>query len=145
MKIKVLDPRLHRYPIEPSTPDAAGIDLRACIDTVLPVPEAGTVKVPTGLAVAIPKGWVGLLFGRSGLGVNHQVRPANCVGVIDADYRGEIIIGLENNGLSYLLQPMERIAQLVIVQHWPMTEIELVNELPLSERGALGLGSTGRL
>ena len=76
-----------------------------------------TVPVPTGLAMALPKGYGGFVFARSGLGIRHGVVPGNCVGVIDADYRGEVLVGLHNHSdTAYTIQPGERIAQLVVLE-----------------------------
>lgn len=97
----------------------------------------------TGVAVALPAGTVGLVFGRSGLGVRHGIVPANAVGVIDADYRGELMVGLRNQGSTpYMVQPGERIAQLVVV---PVLtpELEPVPDLGETARGENGFGSTG--
>jgi dUTP pyrophosphatase len=102
------------------------------------------VKVPTGLAVAIPEGYVGLIFARSGLATKFGVAPANCVGVIDSDYRGEVIVGLSNHsGEDYVIQPGERIAQLVLM---PIVQagITVVDDLDDTQRGTGGFGSTGR-
>ncbi len=158
LKIKALSPKLGKEIEYPSyaTAGSAGMDLRACIDapltlpgqTVLPKPvgrvAACRVKVPTGLAVAIPEGYVGLIFARSGLATKFGVAPANCVGVIDSDYRGEVIVGLSNHsGEDYVIQPGERIAQLVLM---PIVQagITVVDDLGDTQRGTGGFGSTGR-
>lgn len=100
--------------------------------------------VPTGLAVAIPEGYVGIIAVRSSMGVRHGITLSNAIGVIDSDYRGPLGVGLRNTtGEDYILQPCDRMAQLMVV---PVLrpEIRLVEELPETERGAGGFGSTGR-
>ncbi len=136
-----------------ATSGSAGLDLRACLDAPLTLAprDAGAdqgvwncAKVPTGLAMAIPEGYVGLIFARSGLATKHGLTPANCVGVIDSDYRGEIVVALVNLGAEdYVIQPGERVAQLVIV---PCAQPKLVEADALTEtgRGAGGFGSTGK-
>ena len=100
--------------------------------------------MPTGLAMAIPEGYVGLIFARSGLATKHGLTPANCVGVIDSDYRGEIVVALVNLGAEdYVIQPGERVAQLVIVPCAQPTLVE-TETLPQTQRGTGGFGSTGR-
>ena len=100
--------------------------------------------IPTGIAIALPSAdYVALVYARSGLGVKHGVAPANCVGIIDSDYRGEIMVGLQNSGKEdYVIQPADRIAQLMIA---PViqAQVELVDELDETARGAGGFGSTG--
>ncbi len=129
---------------ERATTGSAGLDLSACAAGPITVPARGRAKVGTGLAAEIPPGAVGLVFGRSGLGINHGVAPANAVGVIDSDYRGEIVVGLMNSSdKDYIITPGERIAQLVLVPVL-LTEVEETVELAQSERGAGGFGSTGK-
>ena len=104
------------------------------------------VKVPTGFAIALPgPQWVAFIFARSGLGIKSGITLPNCVGVIDSDYRGEIIVALTNlSDTDYTIQPGDRVAQLVIM---PVTQadISVVDELDETERGAGGFGSTGRV
>lgn len=129
---------------ERATRDSAGLDLRACTGEEVCIMPGETAVLPTGLAVALPEGSVGLVFGRSGLGIRHGIVPANAVGVIDADYRGEIMIGLTNHSAEpYIIVPGDRIAQLVIL---PVLTppIEEVDQLAETVRGAGGLGSTGK-
>ena len=136
-----------------ATPGSAGLDLCACLDAPLRLPRtiAGSLenrwecaRVPTGLAVAIPEGYVGLLVARSGLASRHGLAPANCVGVIDSDYRGELVVALVNLGAEdYVIQPGERIAQLVLVPCAQPTLVE-ADHLPETVRGTGGFGSTGR-
>lgn len=126
------------------TADAAGLDLAASIDEPLIVAPGSRVAVPTGLALAIPAGFEGQIRPRSGLARRHGVSLTNSPGTIDADYRGEITILLINHGQEpFTIAPGERIAQLVIA---PVARAVLaeVDELPSSERGEGGFGSTGR-
>lgn len=125
---------------------AAGYDLYACLDGPANIKSHSTVKIPTGIAVEIPDGYFGAIFARSGLATNKGLRPANCVGVIDSDYRGEIMVALHNDldTISQTIAPGERIAQLVIMPYLPVTFTE-VDELDSTERGSGGFGSTGSI
>ena len=115
------------------------------MDEPITIPAGGRAVIPTGIAIALPSAqYVALVFARSGLGIKHGVAPANCVGVIDSDYRGEIMVGLQNSGESdYTIQPADRIAQLMITPV-VQAQVELVDELDDTDRGAGGFGSTGR-
>ena len=122
---------------------AAGYDLYACTNSPIIITPHETIKVGTGLAIEIPEGYFGAIFARSGLATKQGLRPANCVGVCDSDYRGEYIVALHNDtDIPQTINPMERIAQLVIM---PFLEIEFneVNELENTKRGDGGFGSTG--
>lgn len=122
---------------------AAGYDLYACTETKIIIAPHNTVKVGTGLAIEIPDGYFGAIFARSGLATKNGLRPSNCVGVCDSDYRGEYIIALHNDtDIPQVINPMERIAQLVVM---PFLEVEFeeVNELDDTKRGDGGFGSTG--
>ncbi len=147
LKIKALSPKLGNEIPFPTyaTAGSAGMDLRACIDESVTVPAGERRMIPTGLAIALPgPEWVALLHARSGLAIKHGLAPANCVGVIDSDYRGEVVVGLLNSsGENYTVKPGERIAQLVIM---PVTQayISVVEELDETVRGEGGFGSTGR-
>ena len=124
--------------------DAAGADLYACCGEETRIPAGKTVMVPTGIAVAIPKGHVGLIFARSSLGTKRGLAPANKVGVIDADYRGEIMVSLHNHSAEdQTIAPYERVAQMVIVPFVQMA-YEEADDLDETERGTGGFGSTGR-
>lgn len=140
LKIK----RLREEAILPrrATEGSAGYDLHSCMTATIAPGE--TVKIPTGLAVELHTGTVGLVFARSSMAVKFGVLPANAVGVIDSDYRGEIIVGLHNQSKEpYTVQTGDRIAQLVIVPI--MTpQIEEVDQLEDTSRGAGGFGSTGK-
>lgn len=123
---------------------AAGADLCALCEDELTVAPGQTVMVRTGLAAAIPEGYVGLVFARSGLASKRGLAPANKVGVIDADYRGEILVALHNHGSeARTLLCGERVAQLLILP-CPAWEPLLCEELDCTERGEGGFGSTGR-
>lgn len=123
---------------------AAGADLYACIGDAVTIAPGETVFIPTGIAMEVPQGCAGLIYGRSGLACKRGLAPANKVGVIDSDYRGEIIVALHNHGrVPQTVQSGERIAQMVIT---PVLtpEYEIVAELSDSTRGAGGFGSTGK-
>ena len=126
---------------------AAGFDLYAYEKTgpgVVVIPPHRTIKIGTGISAAIPQGWFGAIFARSGLATKHGLRPANAVGVIDEDYRGEIIVALHND--SDEIQTVvygERIAQLVLIPYY-ILPLEVVDDLDETERGSGGFGSTGR-
>ena len=123
---------------------AAGYDLYACLDKSVTIAPHETAKVGTGLSLAVPEGYFGAVFARSGLASREGIRPANCVGVCDSDYRGEYIVALHNDSEKpYTVQPGDRIAQLVILPYLPVI-FEETEELPATERGAGGFGSTGR-
>lgn len=127
-----------------ATGGSAGYDLAACSGVPIVVPAGKSVQIPTGVAIELPDAcYVGLVYSRSGHGHKHGVRLANSVGVIDSDYRGEIVVALQNSGENdYVVAPGERIAQLVIA---PVLTPELVvkSELAATERGENGIGSTG--
>ena len=123
---------------------AAGYDLYACLPAPVTIAPGETVGVGTGLAFALPEGWFAALFARSGLAARQGLRPANCVGVCDADYRGEYIIPLHNDSHeTRSIAPGERIAQLILL---PCQELRfcVAEELPETQRGTGGFGSTGR-
>ena len=124
--------------------DAAGMDLYACLDDSETIAPGQTRFLSTGLAIAVPQGYAGLVFARSGMACKRGLAPANKVGVIDADYRGEVKIALYNHGPEMqLVEPGDRVAQLVIVPVLQM-EPEWADELPDTQRGSGGFGSTGR-
>ena len=147
LKCKPLSPKLGRevpYPYYASS-GAAAMDIHACLDDDVTIQPGQRVMIPTGLAIALPDaGYVALIFARSGLGVKHGIVPANCVGVIDSDYRGEIRVGLTNlSDAPYTVMPGDRVAQLAVV---PVVQaaLERVEELDDTGRGSGGFGSTGR-
>ena len=123
---------------------AAGYDLYACMDAPVEIAPHTTVKIGTGLSLAVPEGYFGAIFARSGLASKQGLRPANCVGVCDSDYRGEYIIAVHNDGESaQRIAPGDRIAQLVVLPCLAL-DFEEVDELGGTERGAGGFGSTGK-
>lgn len=124
---------------------AAGYDLYADIPDVVMIPPHTTKKIGTGIALAISELiWAGV-FARSGLATKEGLRPANCVGVIDPDYRGEVIVALHNDtNENKIISPQERIAQLVFFFNIP-TEFKVVEELSETKRGEGGFGSTGKI
>ena len=122
---------------------AAGYDLYYCGDETINIPAHGTVKIGTGVAVDLPEGTFGAIFARSGLATKRGLRPANAVGVIDSDYRGELIVALHNDTeTSKTIDSFERIGQLVVLPYFPIV-FEEVDELSVTERGEGGFGSTG--
>ncbi len=123
---------------------AAGYDLYACLDGAITIPPHTTSKIGTGLAIAVPDGYFGAIFARSGLAAKQGLRPANCVGVADSDYRGEYIVALHNDtDEERIIEPNERIAQLVVMPYLSV-EFEEADKLDDTDRGAGGFGSTGK-
>ena len=129
-----------------ATQGSAGLDLCACIDEPVTLEKGGHALIPTGLAIALEDaGYAAMIFARSGLAIKHGIAPANCVGVVDSDYRGEICVGLINQyEESYTIEPGERIAQLIIMNFNPIV-FNIVNSLSDTERSTSGFGSTGQL
>lgn len=122
---------------------AAGFDLYACIDETYTIAPHSTVKIGTGLAMELPDNTFGAIFARSGLATKKGLRPANCTGVCDSDYRGEYIVALHNDTDEFMtVEPNERIAQMILMPYIPM-EFKEVEELNDSDRGTGGFGSTG--
>lgn len=145
MSIKMNVKRLRDDAILPvySSAAAAGADLYACEDADVTIPAGKTVLIHTGLAMAIPEGYVGLVFARSGLATKRGLAPANKVGVIDSDYRGEIMVALHNHsGEERTVERGERIAQIAFVPYIS-ADFELSDELDTTTRGEGGFGSTG--
>ena len=123
---------------------SAGADLYACMDEPVKIAPGETVFIHTGISVEIPAGYVGLNFARSSVASKRGLAPANKVGVIDSDYRGEILVALHNHGkVEQIVEPNERVAQLVIVPYLTANFIE-ADELSDTVRGEGGFGSTGR-
>lgn len=142
-KIKVK--RLYNNAIIPTvcSEEAAGLDLHASNTEPIHISPHETVKIGTGLAIQLPKRTFGAIFARSGLATKEGLSPANKVGVIDSDYRGEVIVALHNHSnMSRIINPGERIAQLVVMPYIPV-KFKEVNELDDTERGDGGFGSTG--
>ena len=123
---------------------AAGADLYAAIDEAVTIEAGETKLIPTGIALEVPVGFAGLIYARSGLAAKRHLAPANKVGVVDADYRGEVMVALHNHGnQTQTLEPSERIAQMVIAPFITANFI-LSDELEDTVRGEGGFGSTGR-
>ena len=142
LKIK----KLNDLAIEPKlgSEEAAGIDLYAASSSDIWIEPSETVMIGTGLAIELERGAFGGIFARSGLACKQGLRPANCVGVIDSDYRGELIVALHNDTKESQLVPAQsRIAQLVVLPYIRIEDIELTDELSDTERGEGGFGSTG--
>lgn len=145
MKTKVEIKKLNENAVIPKygTDFAAGADLYALIDGVVTIAPGESKLIHTGVAMAIPEGIVGLIFGRSGMACKRGLAPANKVGVIDSDYRGEIMVCLHNHSnVEQTVENGERIAQIAFVPYYA-AEFELVDELDETMRGAGGFGSTG--
>ncbi|MEX3956895.1 dUTP diphosphatase [Trinickia sp. EG282A] len=145
LDLKILDARMREYLPAYATPGSAGLDLRACLDKPLTMEPGETRLVPTGLAIHVgDPGFAALILPRSGLGHKHGIVLGNLVGLIDSDYQGELMISTWNRGqTTFTLNPMERLAQLVIV---PVVQAQfnIVDDFVESERGAGGFGSTGK-
>ena len=123
---------------------AAGADLYACVEAPVTISPGETAFIPTGFAMAVPKGCAGLIYARSGMACKRGLAPANKVGVIDSDYRGEIFVALHNHGAAaQTVENGERVAQMVIT---PVLQpaYEMVKELSDTVRGEGGFGSTGK-
>ena len=147
LKIKAVSPKIGSDIPLPfyATSGSAAMDLHACMEAAVVIPAGGRKVIPTGIAIALPSpDYVALVFARSGLGIKHGIAPANCVGVIDSDYRGEILVGLQNSGdADYVIQPADRIAQLMVVPV-VQAQVKMVDQLDETQRGAGGFGSTGK-
>ena len=123
---------------------AAGADLYACLDISVTIQPHETKLIPTALSMELPEGWAGFVHARSGMATKRDLAPANKVGVIDCDYRGEVMVALHNHGTKpQTVEPGERIAQLVIMPYLTAQFFE-TEELSDTVRGAGGFGSTGR-
>jgi dUTP pyrophosphatase len=145
LQVKILDERMRSQMPSYGTPGSAGLDLRACIDAAIEIAPGQTVLVPTGLSIYVedPR-YAALILPRSGLGHKHGIVLGNLVGLIDSDYQGQLMVSTWNRSSQpFTLEPMERLAQLVIV---PIQQVELkiVDEFVESSRGTGGFGSTGR-
>ncbi|WP_345792717.1 dUTP diphosphatase [Thauera sp. JM12B12] len=143
--VKLLDERLKTHPPAYATEGAAGLDLRACLPGPITLHPGETTLVPSGLAIHLADpGLAAMVLPRSGLGHKHGIVLGNLVGLIDSDYQGQIFVSVWNRGrASFTIQPMERIAQLVVV---PVLQVgfNLVDSFDASARGADGFGSTGK-
>jgi dUTP pyrophosphatase len=143
--IKILDPRMKDQLPAYATAGSAGLDLRACINEALHIQPGTTHLIPTGLAIHLADpAYAAMILPRSGLGHKHGIVLGNLVGLIDSDYQGELMVSTWNRGSSeFVLNPMDRLAQLVIV---PVLQVgfNVVDEFDSSSRGAGGFGSTGK-
>lgn len=143
--VKILDPRMAEQLPAYATPGSAGLDLRACLNEPITLEPNGWQLVGTGIAIHLADpGYAALILPRSGLGHKHGIVLGNLVGLIDSDYQGELKVSAWNRSdVPFVLQPMERLAQLVIV---PVVQarFNVVEEFPPSERGEGGYGSTGK-
>ena len=142
--IQILDPRLSTHMPAYATPGSAGLDLRACLQAPLTLEPNAWKLVPTGFAIHLADpGYAALILPRSGLGHKHGIVLGNLVGLIDSDYQGQLMVSAWNRSpTAYTIEPMERIAQLVVVPVLQAT-FNLVSEFAASVRGEGGYGSTG--
>lgn len=143
--LKILDARLHNMMPAYATSGSAGLDLRACIEHTQTLHPGETTMIPTGMAIHLSDaGYAAMILPRSGLGHKHGIVLGNLVGLIDSDYQGQLLVSCWNRGKEpFLLNPLERIAQLVIV---PVVQasFNVVDDFTASERGEGGFGSTGK-
>jgi len=145
IKLKILDPRMKDQLPHYATPGSAGLDLRACLDQPLTLQPNAWQLVPLGIAMHLADpAYAALILPRSGLGHKHGIVLGNLVGLIDSDYQGQLMVSAWNRSpTAFTIEPMERVAQLVIV---PVVQarFEIVDEFEPSERGQGGYGSTGK-
>ena len=143
--VRILDARLRDQPPAYATSGSAGLDLRACIDAPILLKPGQTELIPSGVAIHLDDpGLAAMVLPRSGMGHKHGIVLGNLVGLIDSDYQGQILVSLWNRGTAvFTLNPMERIAQLVVV---PVMQVafNVVDDFTQSTRGAGGFGSTGK-
>ncbi len=143
--LKILDPRMNDYLPSYATAGSAGLDLRACIEAPIVLEPGASELIPTGLSIHIADpAYAGMILPRSGLGHKHGIVLGNLVGLLDSDYQGPLMVSAWNRSdTTFTLQPMERLAQLVIV---PVQQVqfEIVTDFDDSDRGSGGFGSTGR-
>ena len=145
LQVKIMDERMRSQLPQYATPGSAGLDLRACLEKAIDIAPGQTLLVPTGISIYIndPR-YCAMILPRSGLGHKHGIVLGNLVGLIDSDYQGQLMVSTWNRGnASFRLEPMERLAQLVIV---PVMQIEwsIIDEFATSDRGEGGFGSTGK-
>ncbi len=145
LEVKILDERIRGMLPRYATAGAAGLDLRACIEAPLTLQPSDSQLVRSGIAIHVADpGYAAVVLPRSGLGSKHGIVLGNLVGLIDSDYQGEVLVSVWNRGhASFTLQPLDRIAQLLVVPVMQV-ELEVVEEFAESSRGAGGFGSTGR-
>ena len=138
--------KLREYAIIPTygSPESAGADLYACLEAEVVIQPGQTVFIPTGLAMEVPRGYAGLIYARSSMGTKRGLAPANKVGVVDSDYRGEVMVALHNHGTApQIVAHGERIAQLLVTPVLAPA-FEVCEDLTDTLRGTGGFGSTGR-
>jgi dUTP pyrophosphatase len=145
LQVRILDERIRGMLPHYATPGAAGLDLRACLEAPLTLAPGGSQLVSSGIAIHVgDPGYAAVVLPRSGLGAKNGIVLGNLVGLIDSDYQGPLMISVWNRGqAAFTLQPLERVAQLVVVPV-VQVEFEVVDEFSASRRGAGGFGSTGR-
>lgn len=145
LEVKILNEKIRGQLPHYATSGSAGLDLRACIDAAITLNPGDTKLIPTGMAIHLGNpGYAALILPRSGLGHKHGIVLGNLVGLIDSDYQGELMVSCWNRGqTSFVLEPMERLAQLVVV---PVIQVDLtvVDSFEESNRGEGGFGSTGK-
>ena len=145
LDVKILDPRIREMLPRYGTPGAAGLDLRACLEAPLTLAPGESKLVSSGISIHIgDPGYAAIVLPRSGLGAKNGIVLGNLVGLIDSDYQGPLMVSLWNRGTAaFTVQPMDRIAQLVVV---PVAQVEfnVVENFTESSRGAGGFGSTGK-
>lgn len=143
---KIRIKKLHPNAVTPTygSLEAAGADIYACLEAAVTIPAGKTVFIPTGLAMEVPRGCAGLIYARSSMGSKRGLAPANKVGVIDSDYRGQVMVALHNHSQEdQVVNPGERVAQLIITPVFTPGFRE-VDDLSETDRGSGGFGSTGR-
>jgi len=145
LQVRILDERIRGMLPHYATPGAAGLDLRACLDAPLALAPGESHLVSSGIAIHVgDPGYAAVVLPRSGLGARNGIVLGNLVGLIDSDYQGPLMISVWNRGqAAFTLQPLERVAQLVVVPV-VQVEFEVVEQFSASRRGAGGFGSTGR-
>ena len=143
--VRIMDPRMADQLPAYATPGSAGLDLRACLAAPLTLQPNAWQLVPTGIAIYLADpNFAALILPRSGLGHKHGIVLGNLVGLIDSDYQGQLMVSAWNRSdIAFTIEPMERIAQLVIVPV-VQAQFKVVSEFPASERGESGYGSTGK-
>ncbi len=145
LEVRILDARLREKLPRYASAGAAGLDLRACLDAAIELKPGHSQLVPSGIAIHLgDPGFAALILPRSGLGAKHGIVLGNLVGLIDSDYQGQLLVSVWNRSQqAFTIQPMDRIAQLVVV---PVQQVEfsVVEEFQTSSRGAGGFGSTGQ-
>jgi dUTP pyrophosphatase len=145
LDVRILDARIRGNLPQYGTPGAAGLDLRACLDSALTLLPGDSQLVPSGIAIHLgDPGLAAVVLPRSGLGAKHGIVLGNLVGLIDSDYQGQVFVSVWNRGkAAFTIQPLERIAQLVVV---PVVQVKfnVVEKFEASRRGVGGFGSTGK-